>query len=122
MAAHDYVASPRGNGLDCHRFWESLYLGAIPIVEHSFLDPLYSQAGNVLFVQNFTDVNEELLVRNLPRFRDMMTGRGTRPSRVLTRSHWQGIVEGVRTEALKSLGLNDVQPRKRCWGLKYENG
>jgi hypothetical protein len=27
-----YVVSPPGNGPDCHRTWESIYLGAIPIV------------------------------------------------------------------------------------------
>jgi len=29
-----YVLSPRGNGLDCHRTWETLYLGRIPIVKN----------------------------------------------------------------------------------------
>jgi len=27
-----YVISPPGNGIDCHRTWESIYLGAIPVV------------------------------------------------------------------------------------------
>ena len=27
-----YVLSPAGNGFDCHRTWEAMYLGAIPIV------------------------------------------------------------------------------------------
>lgn len=27
-----FVLSPPGNGLDCHRTWESMYLGAIPVV------------------------------------------------------------------------------------------
>lgn len=27
-----FVACPRGNGLDTHRIWETLYLGAVPIV------------------------------------------------------------------------------------------
>lgn len=27
-----FVASPAGNGVDCHRTWEALYLGVIPIV------------------------------------------------------------------------------------------
>ena len=27
-----YVACPRGNGLDTHRFWETLYRGGLPIV------------------------------------------------------------------------------------------
>ena len=27
-----FVPSPAGNGLDCHRTWEALYLGAIPVI------------------------------------------------------------------------------------------
>jgi hypothetical protein len=27
-----FCISPKGNGIDCHRTWESLYMGAIPIV------------------------------------------------------------------------------------------
>lgn len=27
-----FVVSPRGNGIDCFRTWESIYLGAVPIV------------------------------------------------------------------------------------------
>ena len=30
-----YIASPRGNGLDTHRFWEALYRGSIPIVKRN---------------------------------------------------------------------------------------
>lgn len=30
-----YVLSPPGNGLDCHRTWEAVALGAIPIVQSS---------------------------------------------------------------------------------------
>jgi len=30
-----YVVCPRGNGLDTHRVWEALYLGAVPIVKRS---------------------------------------------------------------------------------------
>ena len=31
----DYVACPRGNGVDTHRFWETMYRGLIPIVKRS---------------------------------------------------------------------------------------
>ena len=30
-----YIAAPRGNGIDTHRFWETLYRGSIPIVKKS---------------------------------------------------------------------------------------
>jgi hypothetical protein len=29
---HKFVACPRGNGVDTHRMWETLYMGSIPIV------------------------------------------------------------------------------------------
>ena len=32
LAQHKYCASPEGNGVDCHRTWEALALGVIPIV------------------------------------------------------------------------------------------
>lgn len=30
-----FVVSPPGNGVDCHRTWEALYLGVVPIVKRS---------------------------------------------------------------------------------------
>tara|TARA_B100000287_G_scaffold435571_1_gene504575 strand:+ start:2955 stop:3755 length:801 start_codon:yes stop_codon:yes gene_type:complete len=35
LASHKFVISPRGNGVDCHRTWEALYLRTIPIVRRS---------------------------------------------------------------------------------------
>ena len=32
---YTYIACPRGNGTDTHRFWEALYRGSIPIVKNS---------------------------------------------------------------------------------------
>lgn len=32
IRSSDMVLCPRGNGLDTHRFWETLYLGSVPIV------------------------------------------------------------------------------------------
>jgi hypothetical protein len=35
LERYAFVASPPGNGVDCHRTWEALYLGVIPIVKRS---------------------------------------------------------------------------------------
>lgn len=32
LRSHHFVVSPPGNGLDCHRTWEAMYVGTIPIV------------------------------------------------------------------------------------------
>lgn len=43
MSQYAFCASPHGHGLDCHRTWEALALGCIPIVKSSALDDLYAQ-------------------------------------------------------------------------------
>jgi hypothetical protein len=35
LAGYCFTLSPPGNGFDCHRTWEALYLGVIPIVKRS---------------------------------------------------------------------------------------
>jgi hypothetical protein len=42
MSKYLFVASPRGNGLDCHRTWEALIMGSIPIVEKHFMYDNYN--------------------------------------------------------------------------------
>lgn len=55
-----FVLSPRGNGLDCHRTWEALIMGAIPIVETSNIDFLF-EGLPVIIVKNWEEVTEEFL-------------------------------------------------------------
>merc|ERR1711988_48097 len=59
---HDYafVASPQGNGLDCHRTWEALILESIPIVRTSSLDPLFAEFP-VAIVKDWSEVTDEKL-------------------------------------------------------------
>lgn len=35
VASSKFIISPRGNGVDCHRTWEALYLRTVPIVKRS---------------------------------------------------------------------------------------
>lgn len=43
--SYRFVACPRGNGLDTHRFWETLYRGSIPIVKQSTWSDLVGELG-----------------------------------------------------------------------------
>ena len=60
LGRHRFVLSPRGNGLDAHRTWEALLVGAIPIVRSSALNPLY-EGLPVLIVDEWTHVTPQLL-------------------------------------------------------------
>lgn len=60
MAQSKFVLSPRGNGLDCHRTWEALIMGSIPIVRSSTLDVLYQDLP-VVIVNTWDEVTESFL-------------------------------------------------------------
>ena len=61
----DYTLSPRGNGEDCHRFYEAIYLDSIPIVKRTNtpFDKLYN-VFPCLVVNDWNDVTEKLLLKN----------------------------------------------------------
>jgi hypothetical protein len=57
---HKFVFAPRGNGIDTHRLWESLYLRSIPIVKKCIgMEDFYDLP--ILFVDNWNDLTEEYL-------------------------------------------------------------
>jgi hypothetical protein len=57
-----FVVSPHGNGLDCHRTWESLVLGNIVIVKRSSLDPMY-EGLPVVIVDDWREIAADNLRR-----------------------------------------------------------
>jgi hypothetical protein len=66
---YSFVLSPHGNGLDCHRTWESLVLGCIPIVKSSLIDDLYEDLP-VLIVKAWQEINKELLLQTINNFKN----------------------------------------------------
>lgn len=60
LARTKFVLSPRGNGLDCHRTWEALYMGAVPIVISSPIDPLF-EGLPVVIIHDWNEITREFL-------------------------------------------------------------
>lgn len=58
-----FVASPEGVGIDCHRTWEALMLGCIPIVRRNALAPLFADLP-VWIVDQWSQVT----AHNMERF------------------------------------------------------
>lgn len=57
MAKAKFVVSPLGMGADCHRTWEALALGCIPIVKKSGISPLFKDMP-VMVVDDWSEVTE----------------------------------------------------------------
>lgn len=57
VSKHMFNASPEGNGVDCNRTWETLYLGSIPVLERSINSEYWKSIGlPVLIIDSWKDI------------------------------------------------------------------
>ena len=69
IADHSFALAPWGNGIDTHRIWESLYSGTIPVTKYHYTFNTLKELP-VLFVNEYDDINQELLESALEYFAD----------------------------------------------------
>lgn len=67
MSKSVFIVSPPGNGIDCHRIWEALYLRCVPIVKYH---ETFSQFKHlpILFVNSWEEVTVDLLKDKVKMF------------------------------------------------------
>ncbi len=61
-AQHAFVASPFGIGIDCHRTWEALALGCVPIVKKTKMASIFDGLP-VLIVDSWEQITPDYLER-----------------------------------------------------------
>jgi len=61
MLDHLFIACPEGNGIDTHRFWETLYMGRYPVVLHNRVNDAFSDLP-VLILNKWEDFEKEYLM------------------------------------------------------------
>lgn len=101
MAGHKFVLSPEGNGVDCYRTWEALYLGAIPIVMASAATSAFADLP-ILLTDDYSELSEEYLTQ---RWHEM-SSRSFEIERMLKSWYANRFLEAVAS--LES-------PRFVCW-------
>ena len=69
MINYTFVLSPTGIGLDCHRTWEALCLGCIPIVCVKEFTTMFNELP-VLVISNWNEVTKELLENTIKDFKN----------------------------------------------------
>jgi hypothetical protein len=68
LQEHLFIVCPPGNGKDTHRVWESLYFGAIPIVEDSTMNRHFAQLFPILLVENWNQITPTFLLKKYEEF------------------------------------------------------
>lgn len=64
-----FVLCPRGNGVDTHRIWETLYMGSIPIVVYEETHHLLTDLP-ILFINNWNEITYDFLNQ---KYKEMTT-------------------------------------------------
>ena len=113
--AYPFWLSPRGNGIDCHRTWEALYLDIIPVVWNSSLNVLYEHLP-VLIINDHNELNEAFLYEKL---RDISTRKLSSTNEYkyekLRHAYWRRLI-------LSKSRHHYENPRSRtgqCWRAKW---
>ena len=66
LTSHVFCISPPGNGLDCHRIWECLYLGVIPIsLKNPNLEHFYDLP--ISLIDDWSQIDEPFLQAEFQR-------------------------------------------------------
>lgn len=85
-----FIVSPKGNGVDCHRIWESLYLKSIPIVEkHQSL--IQFKDLPILFIDSWNTVTSDFLRKNIDIFNNTNYENSLN---MLKLSYWKDRIQG----------------------------
>jgi len=90
------VASPPGNGIDCHRTWEAMYLGVLPIVKRSPAMEYFRSIGLPLWIiDSWDEVPND--VRSLRARYDAVWSSAS--VKALWMDYWIKEIDAARREA-----------------------
>jgi len=95
LQRYGFVASPAGNGADCHRTWEALYLRTIPVVRRS---PLYESFPGlpVLAVDDWSELSDWDSAFLKGRYEEISPEIDTTP--YLRFDYWRDLIERARVD------------------------
>jgi hypothetical protein len=95
---YSFVISPAGGGLDCHRTWEAIALGCIPVIRSSPLDSLF-EGLPVMIIQKWSDCSNASFKKFLENKSDgELFNKNVFPEKMLL-SYW---VNKIRDSAKSS--------------------
>lgn len=72
LSSYKFVISPEGNGIDCHRHYEALMAGCIPIVEYN--ESIKNKYGPcpILYTNDYSEITHEYLEKMYTEMKDKL--------------------------------------------------
>jgi hypothetical protein len=108
---YKFVISPEGNGVDCHRHYEALMAGCIPVVEDSeHIRHVYGDCP-ILYTSDYSEITPEYLLTKY----DEMIDKTYDFSKLFVSSYSQELQNEIRRNS--SFWTRSLQKFKFKWGL-----
>lgn len=84
-----YVISPEGTGIDCHRIYEAIAVGCIPIVKKSktVMDDFYAKLP-IILVEDWNEITHDFLTRDYQIYKDTLNHWLDTNKGWMTPEHW----------------------------------
>jgi len=98
-----FVVSPEGAGMDCHRTWEAILLGCVPIVKKNAISSLFAELP-VLVVEDWQEVHRETLMNYFQTLPDRKFDFSP-----LFRQYWMQKIEGRSPHILDPMSYADFR-------------
>lgn len=98
-AQYAFSICPIGNGMDTHRVWEDLYLGIIPIVKSTPLDPLYRMYP-IVIIQDWKEITSENLEKWYADLHPQFLN--SEVINRLSQTYWVGLIKDKKALVQKS--------------------
>lgn len=86
QSQYQFVLSPHGAGLDCHRTWEALLLGCIPIVKRATINDLFIDLP-VVEINDWSEITRAKLSHWFNEIQHKQFER-----KKLTNQYWQALI------------------------------
>ncbi|CAF3683834.1 unnamed protein product [Rotaria socialis] len=117
---YPFWLSPRGNGIDCHRTWEALYLDIIPIVWNSSLNILYEHLP-VLIIDDHRTLTEAFLQKKLQEITEKKLSASKSGTfyqyEKLRNAYWRHLI--MKKSRYQAINMNSAR-EKQCWRATFK--
>jgi len=104
LSKFKFILSPPGAGLDCHRTWEALYCGTIPIIINSSINELYLDLP-VLIVSSWDIINNDYLINKYNEIQENLKNNKYNMQKLYLK-YWTNLIDEKRNNNLQFSNLN----------------
>jgi hypothetical protein len=98
-----FVISPQGAGMDCHRTWEAMLLGSIPIIKRSTFTEIFSDLP-VIILDDWSECYRE----NIENIAAQMGSKKFNYSKLFL-NYWASIINGNDLQAMDLMTMNEFK-------------